>query len=494
MQRFFFNPWVEILVGVLVLLSVTLTLLELWLESKLNGAQTTIQSAFGQLSDLDLNRLMWCNGAITLIFTIELTTRFIAANSKTGFFREFWIDILATIPLFGLYPGFRALRLLRLFRLVRLMGVMTRLSAHFPYVIRHGFIEFVRICGLLFVAVLFGTIAIMYVEQHPAVVATPQTQMAPADTVSSSAEPEFDMDDSFWFSLYTLFAGEPIPSTPKTLLGKVVTVFLMFMGLTIFAIFAGTVSAFMVDRLRVEGRVVQWDELRDHIIICGWTPKTDIIIREYRHSKATKSIPIVIITEVEAEKYQTQSRKIPNIFFVKDDFTKVTALKKAGIERARTCLVLADTTGGRSEQDADARTILAALTVEKINQDVYTCAELLNRSYATHLELGKVNEYVISGEHGAYMIAQAGMHRGLIDVLGELLSYERGNEFFRSAIPESWVGLQFDKKLSELKQNQNAILVAVHTAQGEGHVNPENYEFQPGDEVVAISKGNLKLT
>ena len=76
----------EILVGVLVLLSVALTLLELWLESKLNGAQTTIQSAFGQLSDVDLNRLMWCNGAITLIFTIELTTRFIAANSKTGFF------------------------------------------------------------------------------------------------------------------------------------------------------------------------------------------------------------------------------------------------------------------------------------------------------------------------------------------------------------------------------------------------------------------------
>ena len=483
----------EILVGVLVVLSVALTLLELWLEAQLNGAQAVIQPSFGQLTQSDLDRLMWCNGVITLIFIIELTTRFVASNSKTGFFREFWIDILATIPLFGLYPGFRALRLLRLFRLVRLMGVMTRLSAHFPYVLRHGFIEFVRICGLLFVAVLFGTIAIMYVEQHPAVAPTTSAETTSTNGATTPVDSEFDMDDSFWFSLYTLFAGEPIPSTPKTLLGKVVTVFLMFMGLTIFAIFAGTVSAFMVDRLRVEGRVVQWDELRDHIIICGWTPKTEIIIREYRHSKATKSTPIVVITEVEAEKYQTQSRQIPNVFFVKDDFTKVAALKQAGIERAKTCLVLADTTGGRSEQDADARTILASLTVEKINENVYTCAELLNRSYATHLELGKVNEYVISGEYGAYMIAQAGMHRGLIDVLGELLSYERGNEFFRAAVPPSWIGLQFDEKLSELKLKQNAILVAVHTAQGEGHVNPENYQFQPGDEVVAISKGNLKL-
>ena len=92
--------------------------------------------------------------------------------------------------------------------------------------------------------------------------------------------------------------------------------------------------------------------------------------------------------------------------------------------------------------------------LKKINRDVYTCAELLNRSYSSHLELGKVNDFVVSGEYGAYMIAQAAMHRGLIGVLGELLTYERGNEFKRAPIPGDWVGKQFDEKLSELKASQ----------------------------------------
>ena len=47
------------------------------------------------------------------------------------------------------------------------------------------------------------------------------------------------MSHSFWFSLYTLFAGEPIPQAPRTLSGKIVTVFLMFMGLTIFVVARG---------------------------------------------------------------------------------------------------------------------------------------------------------------------------------------------------------------------------------------------------------------
>ena len=172
----------------------------------------------------------------------------------------------------------------------------------------------------------------------------------------------------------------------------------------------------------------------------------------------------------------------------------MTALERAGIQNAQTCLVLADKAGGRSDQDADARTILAALTVEKINRDVYTCAELINRSYGTHLELGHVNEFVVSEEYGAYMIAQAGMHRGLVGVLGELLSYQHGSEFYRQEIPKSWVGAKFDDKLTQVKKDQNAILVAVHSSDGEAIVNPRQYEFQSGDEVVAICSGALKLT
>jgi voltage-gated potassium channel len=268
----------------------------------------------------------------------------------------------------------------------------------------------------------------------------------------------------------------------------------MFAGMTIFAIFAGTVSAFMVDRMRREGRVVEWDALSDHIVICGWTQKTKIIIDEYRASQTSRKVPIVVITELDPELLSDESKSLRSVMFVHDDFTRVSALRRAGIDRAKTCLVLTDTTGGRSQQDADARTILAALTVEKINHEVYTCAELVNRNYASHLEAGNVNDFVVTSEYGAHVLAQAAMKRGLANVVAELLTYEQGNEFYRVEIPNGWIGKSFDDKLIELRADHDAILVAVHAPNQPPNINPKDYTFAEGDEVVLISRQSPNLS
>jgi voltage-gated potassium channel len=182
----------------------------------------------------------------------------------------------------------------------------------------------------------------------------------------------------------------------------------------------------------------------------------------------------------------------PHVIFANDDFTRVAALEKVGIHKARTCIILNDTSGGRSEQDADARTILAALTAEKLNPSVYTCAELNNSDYASHLRMGKVNDYVVSSEYSAYMMAQAVLSRGLMGVFNELLTHQHGNQFYRLTIPESYVGRNFDEVLAELRQSHQAILIAV----GRHHemtVNPANYQFGAGDEIVVIADHAPKL-
>lgn len=462
----------------------------------------------GTMGPTQLTWMVILNELITLIFVVELSLRYLAASSKRSFFQEFWLDIIATLPLFRVFRFARALRLLRLVRLLRLLrlfGVMSRLSDHFPAIFRRGAADFLLICSLLVLTILFGTLAMTRFEANakrstrvPTAAASEAAGglpgASPGSTFDGQSENQFNLSRSFWFSIYTLFAGEPVPQAPRTLSGKIVSVFLMFMGLTIFAIFAGTVSAFMVDRMRMEGRIVEWDALQNHIVICGWTPKTKTIIDEYRASPKTRKTPIVVVTELERDQLDDACTKMANVYFVHDDFTKVSVLKRAGIATAKTCLVLTDTTGGRSEQDADARTILSALTVEKINESVYTCAELVNRSYATHLETGKVNDFVVSGEYGAHMLAQAAMNKGLIGVLSELLTYQHGNEFYRMPIPTTWVGKSFDQKLSDVKQSSNVILVAVHSAGNETVVNPRNCKFQEHDDVVLISNGAPKLS
>ena len=412
LRRFFAQLWVDLAVGLLVLISVALTLVEFSIEKD--------TSAYGVQR---FRTIVLINDLITMVFVIELTLRYFAAASKKQYFREFWLDILATLPLFRVFRVGRALRLLRLIRIFRLFGVASRLKSHYPYVVRKGAWDFLVVTSMLMVAVVFGTVAMMYFEHG-------------GRGEGDGASAEFSLENSFWYSMYTLFSGEPIPGPPRTLAGRITTIFIMFTGLTIFAIFAGTVSAFMVDRMRVEGHVVNFDELEQHIVICGWSSRTEIIIRELRSCQSRRHSPIVVITEREPESIDLPDSLRRGVMFMHDDFTRVQALERAGITRAETCLITSDDTGGRSDQDADARTILAALTVEKINQDVHTCAELINSSYGSHLEMGHVNEFVVSDEYSAYMLAQSAMNRGLLGVLNELMTLQRGNEFFRIPVPE----------------------------------------------------------
>ena len=490
LSRFFDQAWVEILIGILIIASVLLTLFEFWLDYQLSLGISPVPTIFGNLTSQHLALAVRFDDIITTVFMIELTLRFLEYRSKRRFFVEYWLDIIAVLPIFRVFRSARALRLLRLFRLLRLVGVMTRLSSHFPTIFRRGLIDFISITGVILLSIAFGTIAILNVESS---VSIGQPGGESSVAISTGEDSGFDLEGSFWFSLYTLFAGEPVPQVPQTLMGKCVAVFLMFMGMTTFAIFAGTVSAFMVDRLRVEGKVVDWDTLQDHIVICGWTPKTRVIITEYRASQSTRRTHIVVITELPLEMIDEDVKEWTNVIFIHDDFTKVNALMRAGIARAKTCLVLSDISGGRSEQDADARTILAALTVEKVNEKVYTCAELVNRSYASHLALGKVNDFVVSGEYEAHMLAQAAMNRGLVSVLGELMTYQHGNGFQRARVPESWVGKSFDEKLTEVREQEKAIIIAVHPVDGEALVNPQSYVFASGDEVVMITRGQSGL-
>lgn len=461
LQRFFERPKVELFIGGLIVASVALVVLELSL------APSPLQTALAIL-----------NYVITCLFAVELTLRCLAAPNKRRYLREFWIDWIAVTPIvLPLFPSLvftRVARLLRLLRVLRLLGMFSRYASLFPYIFRRGAIEYIIVSGLVMLTVVLATGALLNLEHG-----------------------NQDLDsfgEAMWFSIYTLLAGEPTElDSSKSLASQFVIVGVMFMGMTVFAMFTGTVSAFMVDRLSKEGHIVKWDELSGHTIICGWNRKAEIIVREHliAHGEDAQTI---VIAELRGASPDFQDVKLRGkVQFLDDDFTKVSALEKAGILRAERCIILADTSLGRSEQDADARTILAALTIEHLNRDVYTCAELLNREYGRHLEFGHVNDFVVSGEYNGYLLAQASLNRGLMRMLNELLTFEKGNQFYRQPLPEGWQGKSFLELFTHLKQSCDAILVAVCTADDKFYVNPRNYTFAGGEDLVLICDASVEM-
>lgn len=57
--------------------------------------------------------------AIAVIFLVEFCTRLLFAKDRKSFFRSYWWELLATIPV--TMPLTQALRILRLFRVIRVI-------------------------------------------------------------------------------------------------------------------------------------------------------------------------------------------------------------------------------------------------------------------------------------------------------------------------------------------------------------------------------------
>jgi voltage-gated potassium channel len=462
-QRVLSRPWFETGLGGLILASVALTVFE-----------TTSRPPSPDVVLL--------SHALTALFALELYARFHVAPSGRGFYREYWLDMLSILPLLTMLPlplgatysDFLAtFSLLRIFRLARVLKIARHRVLLFPQVLRKGAREMFYASGFVLLAVVFASAALVVLERD----ANPNMKT---------------FTQAFWFAVYSLIAAEPIPQPPHTLGGNVVAVFVILTGLFTFATVIGTVSAIVADRIRSGDLIVDWQDLKDHLIVCGWSRKGEIIVREYVAAYPDDDKPIVVVAEFDHLPQLADAATRARVQFLNDDFTKIEALEKAGVRRAQRAILLADTSKGRKERDADARTVLAALTIERLNPAIYTCAEIHRREHAHHLEMGKVNDFVVSGEHSAFLLAQSAITRGVMSVFSELMTHEHGNRFSRCPVTSKWKGKSFLDLLVHLKQDHDALLVAVQDG-GTTVVNPKDYVFKGSEDIVCIAGKDVKL-
>ncbi|MFW5857534.1 MAG: potassium channel family protein [Planctomycetota bacterium] len=429
--RFMSHPVTESVVGVLIVASVGLVVCEATAEDPLAA------SRYALASDL-----------ITLVFCIELTLRWIGARTTRAFFRQYWIDVLALAPV---VRPLRILRLLRLLRLVRLGVLLTRRMRKVVAALHEGVAENLLVFVVLGLVFLLGAVGMTVVE--------------------SRTNPAFDtFGEAAWWSLFTLMAGEPIPgdAVARTTAGRVIAGLVMLGGFTVFAMFTGVVSAVMVARLkgRMEAKAMELDELNDHYVICGWNRSVPVIVRELQADPQTARTAIVLVAELDEEPDFPAGVARELVFLVRGDFTSTEVLRRAGVERAGAAILVADKSRERIDQDRDARTILAALTIEKINPGIFTSAELLSRDNEGHLRMAGVEDIVVGDEYMGNIIAHGARTYGLVSVLDELLTSTRGNEFYKVPVPADLVGKTVLEATAHLKEQHGSVLVAVETPEG----------------------------
>ena len=406
---------------------------------------------------------------IIAFFIIELFLRYLSCDNYKIFFYLYWIDILAVIPLFRVFRLSRVFILLRLFRIMSFAVLLRRHLSFVSFIFNKRWIDFFLILIFLIFIITFGTLGL----------------------ISSEEKLHLNPQDAFWTTVFSLFCGEYSSEFPETLVGKLTALLVILAGISFFAILIGTVSAIMMEKFK-EGiimRKTNFDMLENHIIICGWEQKTHQIIKELHASPECRHADIVLISDredflhIDLERFDI---KTDFIYLIEGDFTDPDILRKANIDNAKIAIILPDRSGGRNNRDIDARTVLTALTIEKLNHSVYSCAELLDPEYESHMKIGNVNEVILGGYYSGLMAAHAAINENIVPFINSILPSEAEHKFQNISLSNDLIGKEFSDVILELRKKDRILPLGVRTASGDLLINPQNYIMKNGDYLVGL--------
>jgi len=454
LRRFIDSSFFGFSLMVLILLSVALIIVEVFITLPKNQLET----------------IQTINDALTLIFIIELSLRWLISISTASFLRAFWIDILAVMPMFRIFRIGRILRILRLFRVFSIGSSFQRRFTFFGKIFESRLVEFGIISSFAVFAIVFGAVGLA------------QFEIGVSEEITSPV-------DAFWKSLFSMMAGE-YADFPKSIGGKIIFLVILIFEMGVFAMITGTVSAIMVDKLKESAmqKPASPEELNKHIVICGFSAKAAILVNEFLLDPAFKDAEILMVSELaNLEKLKLKGVKTERISVLNEDFTRMETLRRAGVERAVAAVILSEHGQNRTTQDIDARTILAALTIEKLHPKIHTSAEIYNEEYASHLKMGGVEDVVIQGEVSGKLLARISLHEGLLAFFKDLLSRESGHTLTFIDPPREVIGLSCCDAIGILQRELGFTMVAVKPKKEPLVVNPRSHIINSTDEILVIN-------
>jgi voltage-gated potassium channel len=173
----------------------------------------------GSTTEATLYALEWI---ITGIFVAEFSTRLWAAESRRGYLRGHWIDLISCIP-----PArwLRWFRLLRLLRLVRAFAGVGRALTSMDRLVRHRGLVWLLVA---WVGVMLLCAVGLYVTEHG---------------VNAAVDGPLD---ALWWGLTTMTTvgyGDVFPTTDE---GRVAAAVLMILGIGLYSAITATVTSFLI--------------------------------------------------------------------------------------------------------------------------------------------------------------------------------------------------------------------------------------------------------
>jgi voltage-gated potassium channel len=202
--------------------------------------------------------------------------------------------------------------------------------------------------------------------------------------------------------------------------------------------------------------------VEDHIIICNWTKKSDLLVKELHDPSVEKKRPIIVITENPQDVPDfEEDETYRGIMIVKGNPSNENSLKRAGIESAATVIILADE---KLDDVADTKTIMTAIAIDHITPDIHVVAEVLSSNNMPYLAYTFVNEIICLEQLTERLLAQSCLTPGVSYIFSDLLTQSSDtNEIYVEDIPTDYIGSTFQelRKAIVSIEDQDIILIGL---------------------------------
>lgn len=283
--------------------------------------------------------------------------------------------------------------------------------------------------------------------------------------------------DGFYMTVITLATIGYGEVHPLTVGGRVFTIGLIIIGVTLFAFLLSMLTQALVETgiaSALGRRKVFKDinQLESHYILCGAGRVGIRIIDELQK----KNVDYVIIERDEhaAEKLLTRGHLV-----LIGDATDETVLEGARIKKARALITAAS---------GDPENVYIVLTARGMNPNLYIVARANDQAAERQLTRAGANKVVSPVLIGSHRMAQAALSPAVADFI-ELTTMTESLDlnFDQIRISEQSPLIGVALKDSGIRSQHQVIVVAITPAEGQMIFNPGGEQIlKPGDTLIAI--------
>ncbi|MEJ6951002.1 potassium channel family protein [Natronospora cellulosivora (SeqCode)] len=297
-----------------------------------------------------------------------------------------------------------------------------------------------------------------------------------------NVEPEGQFNNVFdasWWAIVTATTVGYGDFFPISYSGRIVAIILMFTGIGLFGGITATITEIFIkiEKRRELGQLQA--DYEGHIIICGWCDKTKEMVKQIL-SENIENKQIVLIANIESDPFPDNNL----IHFIHGKIDEEESLNKASIKNAKTAIIL-------NEDNNDATTVLSALTINSLNPDLYTIAEISKEENAVHLKNAGVDEIVINNNVNSRLMVRTAFYHGTSKVFNELLCNKVGNEIYMLEASEDTYEKNYKDMLNIIKEKNNATLLGLKR-NGKILINPDfDEKIMKGDHFIYIARDRL---